>query len=240
MSILTQGPGAALLRLGRRIAHSLLPASCLLCGADSDDAAVCSACTADLSPLSGPGCPQCAEPTTHGERCGRCLATPPAFDATVALYRYEFPADRLVHALKYGHQLAVARWFGQQLATTLTGNACDIVIPLPLHRDRLRERGFNQSAEIGRALAGALGKPQLTGVLHRARATRPQADLALKERAGNVRGAFAATADLAGRRILLVDDVMTSGATLDEAARILKMHGAAAVIAGVVARAVRH
>jgi predicted amidophosphoribosyltransferase len=108
-----------------------------------------------------------------------------------------------------------------------------------LHPDRLRERGFNQSAEIARAVSRQTGIPLALASLVRTRPTPPQAALPLKERAGNVRGAFECGADLAGRRVLLVDDVMTSGATLRECARVLKLHGAATITVAVVARALR-
>lgn len=240
MSILPQALTDAVGRISRQLRDGLLPSSCLLCGGDAPVPILCPACTADLPLLPAPRCPHCAEPTTHGERCGRCLADPPHFDATVALYRYDFPMDRLVHALKYGHQLAVAGWCGGRLADALAGRPVDRVLALPLHRDRLRQRGFNQSAEIARSLGRHLGMPVDGTSLHRSRATAPQAELALKERAGNVRCAFECGADLSGQRLLLIDDVMTSGATLREAARVLKLHGAAAVTAAVVARAVKN
>ena len=236
MSILPQGLRRTLQRLG----EALLPSSCVLCAADAGTAPLCAACAADLPCLPPQRCPQCAEPTTHGERCGRCLAHPLAFDSAVALYAYEFPLDRLVHALKYGHQLALAGWFGEALAAALAGGTWNRLVPLPLHRHRLRQRGFNQSVEIGRHLGRTLGVPMAATILQRCRETRPQAELPLKERQGNLRGAFACSADLRGQRILLVDDVMTSGATLDEAARVLKIHGAASVTVAVVGRALRH
>lgn len=240
VSILSQAAGNTWRRVGQRLREAVLPSSCVLCGADSGSAPVCPACAADLPRLPSWRCPQCAEPTTHGERCGRCLAHPPAFDGTVALYAYDFPLDRLVHALKYGHQLALAGWFGWQLAPALADHRCDRIIPLPLHPRRLRERGFNQSTEIARAMGPLLSLPLDLTTLHRCRETRPQAELPLKERQGNLRSAFACSRDLGGAHILLVDDVMTSGATLDEAARVVKIHGAAAVTVAIVGRALRH
>jgi len=227
-------------QLARQLAEFLLPANCLLCGTDRSDSLLCPACAADLPALPEALCPQCGEQTTYGERCGSCLNDPPHFSSTRALFRYDFPADRLIHALKYGHQLAVARWLGERLGDLLARHPCDLVLPLPLHPERLRERGFNQSAEIARPLARALGKPLALETLLRTRATPPQADLALKDRARNVRGAFECIEEISGKCILLVDDVMTSGATLNEAARILKLHGASRVDVAVAARALKH
>lgn len=231
VSILTQSLGRLLTRC--------LPATCLLCGADAGNSPLCVKCAADLPGLPPARCPHCAEATTHGERCGRCLKEPPHFDATHAAFAYRFPIDRLIHALKYGHQLALAGWFGERLAEAVRKPAADCLVPLPLHPRRLQERGFNQSGEIAKRLACRLALPLGLDLLVRRRATPPQASLPLKERPGNVRSAFECPADLSGRHILLVDDVMTTGATLNEAARTLKLHGAARVDVAVVARAMR-
>jgi ComF family protein len=236
VSILPQPWRAAL----RRVAARLLPGSCLLCAADSAAGLLCPACAADLPRLPPALCPQCGDGTTLGERCGACLKDPPAFARTLALFRYEFPVDRLIQALKYGHQLPLAAWFGAGLAHKLNASEHDLVLPLPLHPSRLRTRGFNQSLEIARPVARALGLALDAALLSRTRATPPQADLPLKERARNVRGAFACAGDLGGRRILLIDDVMTTGSTLREAARILKLHGAGTITVAVAARALRH
>lgn len=235
VSILPQGVGEAL----RRSLETLFPCTCLLCRSDSGPRPVCPACVADLPALPAQRCPQCAEPTTHGERCGRCLAQPPAFDSVTALYAYQFPLDRLVQSLKYGHQLALATWFGDALATALADLQVDQVVPLPLHPSRLRERGFNQAAEIARPLAARLRRPVDWDGLARVRATQPQAEQPLKQRQGNVRNAFESWRDYSGQTLLLVDDVLTSGATLDEAARVLKIHGARQVHAAVIGRALR-
>lgn len=219
--------------------QQLLPSTCLLCGGDADEGVLCTGCTGDLPALPEALCPHCAEPTTHGERCGACLKHPPHFARTLALYRYDFPADRLVHALKYGHQLALAAWFGQHLVERLAGHDFDVIVPLPLHPNRLRERGFNQSGEIARHLRISNKIPVDRSSLVRTRETSPQADLPLKERQKNVRGAFECRADFTGRRVLLVDDVMTTGATANECARVLRLHGAAEVSVAVVARALK-
>jgi ComF family protein len=235
MSILTQGLG----RFCRKALEACLPNSCLLCGNDSQEL-LCPGCIADLPVLPPARCPGCAQPTSRGEPCGACLAHSFHFDAAIAPYRYEFPLDRLIHALKYGGQLSLAGWFGGQLAGLLKGRDFDRIIPLPLHAARLAERGFNQAAETARVVARRLDTPLDTSSCRRIRATPPQAELPLADRAGNVRGVFECAVDLSGQDILLIDDVMTSGATLSECARVLKLHGAAKVEAAVIARALRN
>ena len=236
MSILPQAMQAA---FGSIAAH-LLPGSCLLCAADSSASLLCADCESDLPRLPASLCPQCGVETTLGERCGACLKEPPAFTRTIALFRYDFPVDRLIQALKYGHQLPLAAWFGHCLSRKIVAAEHDLILPLPLHPSRLQTRGFNQSTEIARAISRASGIPMNTHSLTRSRATPPQAALPLKERAKNVRGAFECSADLGGQRVLLVDDVMTTGSTLRECARILKLHGATQITVVVAARALRH
>lgn len=239
MSILPQALVQTLKLLAKRCLSSLLPESCLLCGADSLGGLLCPECTADLPALPAASCPQCGEQTTHSERCGACLKTPPHFNRTIAVFRYDFPVDRIIHALKYGHQLAVAGWLGEKMVKQLHADH-QLLIPLPLHPDRLRERGFNQSAEIARMIGNCLNLAVDRSSVIRNRATPPQAAQPLKERHKNVRGAFECTADFSGRHILLIDDVMTTGATVNECARVLKLHGAADVTVLVAARALKH
>lgn len=233
MSILPHPVRAILHRLGQS-----LPQSCLLCGTSAPEI-LCADCQKDLPRMGGLLCPQCAEPTSVGERCGRCLHRPPHFDRTMAVFRYDFPLDALIQALKYGHQLALAPWLGKRLSDIVEGDY-DAMLPLPLHPDRLRERGFNQAGEIARMVSRSRNLPLALDLLRRERPTDPQAGLAHDQRPANVRNAFACSTDLSGRRLLLVDDVMTTGATLDEAARTLKLHGAARVDVAVVARALRN
>lgn len=237
MSILPQLTGQC--RIAANIRDWLLPNSCLLCGADAGPAIVCTPCRSELPAPPTPSCPHCGEPTSHGERCGQCLMQAPAYSGVTAAFRYAFPVDRMIHALKYQHQLALADWFADVLAEKLTGQAVDLIVPLPLHVSRLRERGFNQATEIARRLGKMLKTDVDRNTLWRTRETQPQAGLPLSSRAANVRGAFACRRSLEGQRILLVDDVMTTGATLGEAAHTLRRHGAAEVRLAVVARALR-
>jgi ComF family protein len=222
---------------------SYLTQDCLLCAAASSSELLCPACAADLPRWQLACCPCCARPTVHGEICGRCLSKPPSLDVTHAAYRYEFPLDKLIQAFKYGHRLALGAYFGRQLAAHLAQFAApraniDRIIPLPLHGERLRTRGFNQALELARPISAQWQIPIDKTSCQRIRNTPAQADLPWRQRLRNIRGAFHCSADLSGQRILLIDDVMTTGASLNECARTLKLHGAAEVTALVVARAV--
>jgi len=238
MPILPQSLLASLRQLPARCHAALLPGSCLLCGGDSGPEPLCPPCQADLPAMPAACCPRCADASALGEPCGACLQEMPHFERVVARWRYDFPLDRLVQAVKYGHQTAAARWFGEQLADCLPAEG-QWVVPMPLHPERLRQRGFNQSMEIARRLARRLHLPLLPQALQRQRATPPQAGLDHRQRRRNVRGAFVCAADLEGRAILLVDDVMTTGATADECARVLRLHGAGPVTVAVAARALK-
>jgi ComF family protein len=242
MSILTQSKGllARAGRLAGRAADVFFAQDCLLCGQASGGETLCAACAGDLPRLLSPRCPRCALPTALGETCGRCLAHPPHYDQTLAVFDYAFPLDKLIQAFKYGHRLALSAYLGKELTRLALESglesAADFVVPLPLHPVRLRERGFNQALELARPVARALGLPLDFKVCTRIRHTPAQAGLPWKQRGKNVRGAFHCARDLSGRRVLLVDDVMTTGASLDECARTLKRRGAVEVTLLVVAR----
>jgi ComF family protein len=217
------------------LGRSLLGQDCLLCGGRSAGTLACDGCRADL-PWLVEACPQCAGPTRGGERCGACLARPPQFDLTLAVWQYAFPVDRLVLALKYGKRLALAELLGDALARRVGGRRVDAVVPMPLAPRRLAERGFNQALEIARWAADRAGAPLAPACVERVRDTPPQTGLPLAERAANVRGAFACGRALAGATLAVVDDVMTTGATAEELARTLKRAGAAHVENWIVAR----
>jgi len=238
VSILPQVLSASLKRLLHRCHQALLPGSCLLCGDDAGPGLLCPPCLGELPDPPAACCPQCAEATALGERCGACLLDPPHFMRVVPRWRYEFPVDRLIHALKYRHQIAVARWLGEQMAAVLP-DGDHWLVPMPLHSERLRERGFNQALEIARSLARQRHLPLLANGLRRLRPTAPQADLDQRQRRRNVRDAFACTADFCGRPVILVDDVLTTGASANECARVLRLHGAGPVTVAVAARALK-
>ncbi|MEI7429871.1 MAG: ComF family protein [Betaproteobacteria bacterium] len=210
---------------------------CLLCSAVSEKELLCNACAADLPLLPQSSCPRCAQPAPGGQICGRCLSKTPHFDAAMAAFLYNFPLDKLIQSFKYGQRIAVGAYFGRQLAKLTQPLAADLIIPMPLHTERLRERGFNQALELARPVSEKWRIPIDYTSCQRIRNTTSQADLHWRERVKNVRGAFHCTADFSGKRIVLIDDVMTTGASLDECARTLKLHGAAEITVLVVARA---
>jgi ComF family protein len=221
------------------IARLVLAQDCVLCRAPSGDAPVCAGCAADL-PRIPEACPRCALPSPGGRLCGACIVHPPAFDATVAAWRYADQAAALVHAFKYGGRLALAGFLAHALAARIGPlPAVDAIVPMPLAPERLAGRGFNQSVEVARLLAPPLRVPLAVHAARRVRGTADQTGLDAEARRANVRGAFAVVADVRGRSVALVDDVMTTGATLNELAGTLKRAGATRVDNWVVARTVR-
>ena len=214
---------------------ALSAGDCLLCGAVRVDE-VCVACEGGLQRVRD-ACPACALPGTDSQRCGACLAHEPSYDAAVAVFAYRFPLERLVHRFKYAGDLAVGRWLARQLAAQVeaTPRVDAIVVP-PATRARLRERGFNPAAEIAKVVAARCGtRLHLDGV-RRTREQAPQAGLARRERLANLRGAFGCDAALHGMRVAIVDDVMTTGATAEAVATVLKRAGASHVRVWAVAR----
>jgi ComF family protein len=222
----------------------LLPSACLLCGAVQQDV-VCAGCAADLLPASR-RCARCAAPVADrgpgaGAVCPSCKLAPPPFDAALALGHYAPPQDSLALALKFGAALPLAHWFAVALAARWHATGLpdpDVIVPIPLGRRRLAERGFNQAWEIARRLGRQLGIPASPDLLSRARETAAQATLDSCARQRNVAGAFALASGsrVDGLHIGLVDDVMTTGATMADAVRVLKKHGAARVSAIVALR----
>jgi len=207
----------------------LFGGGCFLCRGAARGV-LCEACDAELPRLDQPLCPRCALASPGGALCGRCLAEPPHYDATVAALAYAFPADALIHALKFRGELALAPLLGSLLPKERL--EADVVMAMPLSSDRLRERGFNQAVEIARAL----GRPLDLGLCTKTKSTAAQTDLPWSERRRNVRGAFACGRSLAGAAVAVVDDVMTTGATLSACASVLVEAGVLAVSAITVAR----
>jgi ComF family protein len=226
-----------------------LPPLCPSCREPlGDGAGLCATCWSKLSLIEPPYCARLGIPFTYDPGPGllsmEAIAAPPAYDRARAAVRYDDVARALVHRFKYGDRLDLAPMMGRWIARAgreLTAGA-DALVPVPLHWRRLWARRFNQSAALAKTIGGIAGVPVLTGALKRVRATQQQVGLSKAERADNVQGAFRVPpecrAEVAGRRLVLVDDVLTSGATVDTCARALLRAGAAHVDVLVFARVV--
>jgi ComF family protein len=189
-------------------------------------------------PACAAACASCALPLPADGICGGCRSHPFAFDDAVARFEYRFPVDRLVRRFKYAGDLAIGRWLAERLAERVAGSARpDLLIAPPLSRDRLRERGFNQALEVARHLARGLGVRLDVDGVRRVRETPSQAGLGRRERHANLRHAFDCRLALDDRHVAIVDDVLTTGATADALARVLKSRGASRVSVWAVARA---
>ncbi|MGH9466404.1 MAG: ComF family protein [Terriglobales bacterium] len=205
---------------------------------------VCTRCLQSVPELTLPPCRQCGKALPladeSGERiCLHCLADPPDYDGAICSAAYSGAGRELIHLLKFGGVRPVAEFWAQRMAALAPRlpEPPDLVVPVPLGRRRQRERGFNQSGEIARRLAVALGCAYGPKALRRRQETTPQSGLPLSERERNLSGAFAADrARLDGRSVLLVDDVLTTGATARAAARVLRRAGARRVMLAVAAR----
>lgn len=226
--------------------QQMLPPVCVLCGAAGQvpDLDLCAGCEADL-PRNVCACPGCGEHLvgiTDSPRplCGACLRKRPRYDATFCAWRYAYPVDHLVRALKYDGAIVLSRVLAALLAGVLKathpGPWPDCIVPMPLHPERFRSRGYNQSIELGQVVERQLGVPLRTDLVERIRATREQAALSRKERRRNVRGAFAVRSRPPAR-IAVLDDVITTGSSMNEVARVLKRAGAVHIEAWALARA---
>ena len=219
------------------LARGLLRPACLLCAGYGTTDGLCHGCRLSLPRLPAPRCTICAAPGAGAEVCGRCLSRRPAFDHVVAALDYAFPADALVRSMKYRGGLACARALAAVLADALDSEPYpDLVMPMPLAPQRLRQRGFNQAMEIARLIGAEFGLRITANGCRRSRESAPQASLPWKQRAANVRNAFVCELDLEGKSVAVVDDVLTTGATLNELAATLKSRGAREVWGWIVAR----
>lgn len=222
-----------------KIKHLLPEQPCLLCGAAGQDDIWCASCDAALPYLTDAHCPVCALPTWEGAVCGQCLKHPPSFRRTVAVFAYAFPLNKLILALKYGEKFQLANSLGSRLSRRISVRP-DCLVAMPLHPARLRERGFNQSLQLARSVGLQLDIPVLPFACERIRDTSSQSTLPWKERSKNVRKAFVCSAEVSGKHVAVVDDVMTTGATLNELALALLKAGASEVSAWVIARTLPH
>jgi len=227
----------------RIIQDWLFPPTCLLCGDPGTPGRdLCESCARDL-PYNYPACPRCALPLSleTDRPCGQCLKRPPAYDRAFALFRYEEPARHLITALKFHARYPCARLLGELLGEALAGidDPPGLIIPVPLHRNRYRKRGHNQVLEIARILSRRLQIPVDHGSCHRVIATSPQTDLKGKERRRNVRNAFALTRPIKAEHVAILDDVVTTGATVNELAKVLRRAGVGQIDVWACARAGR-
>lgn len=227
--------------ISQKLAQFLPAQPCVLCGSMSTHGLWCADCEAALPYLDAAHCPVCALPSAQGEICGQCLKEPPPFDRTTAVFAYQFPINKLIQQFKYAQELPLARQFALQLARRVPADTLpDYVIPMPLHPARMQERGFNQSMLLTQSLARQLNLKLLPNACTRIIHTPPQASLARAQRLKNMHGAFQCHLDLSGKRVALVDDVLTTGASLKALAAVVRAHGAVGVDNWVVARTLGH
>ncbi|MEK7857758.1 MAG: ComF family protein [Elusimicrobiota bacterium] len=229
--------------LRETVIHWLLPQTCAGCREDLPkgwDAPLCAACQGALPPAEPPFCLRCAERVDGSSpHCAACSSRLSACRMIRAAFLYKGPIPPLVHAFKYRGRVGAARWAGQKMAQAFARypelSGFDALVPVPLHRLRLRERGYNQADLLAAELSASTGLPVWQAVT-RVEATRPQWRLDRGERLKNLAGAFRGQAQARGRKLLLIDDVCTSGASLEGCAKALQQAGAAQVCAYVLAR----
>lgn len=239
-------------RMIRRLVNLVLPVECFACQRVLTDDPVpffCRACWDDVKALADPLCPRCGHPfastatLTYAPRhvCAACRLRPPAYTRAWALYAYEPPLQDAIRLFKYHAKVSLAGHLGAMMeARAETLPPIDLIMPVPLHNTRLRERGFNQALLLADRLNRRLRVPLSYDNLIRLRQTQSQTELSRKARLNNLRKAFALVRPerVIGRRILLVDDVLTTGTTVNECAKILRKAGSAEVYALALARTV--
>jgi len=222
-------------RMFRWVLDFALPPRCGGCGTIVDEVdSFCAPCWSKLEFLGAGGCLRCGLPlrATDADLCGACLARPPRLDRIRAAVAYDDISRSIAMRLKYGRKVALARTMSRFMQPLLGAVGPDVVlVPVPLHRARLWNRGFNQSAFVARELSRRTGVPLAVDALKRVRSTPPLKGMSMRQRRRTVAGAFRVSrpAELAGRTIVLVDDVFTTGSTANACARALKRAGAARV-----------
>ncbi|HYC36826.1 MAG TPA: ComF family protein [Usitatibacter sp.] len=219
----------------RRFLSDLVGNDCAFCGAPAVDV-LCQRCD-NAVPRLEIACARCAAVLPAPGVCGRCLGSPPAFDRAAAALQYCFPVDRLVHRFKFQGDFAMGTWLGTQLARRVEGMPRPkLLVAPPLGARRLRERGFNQSVELARTVGSALGIAVDPFIVCRVRDTVAQRGLDAEERRRNLAGAFECRGTVRGLHVGVIDDVITTGATVDAVAAALKGAGAQAVSIWAAAR----
>jgi ComF family protein len=228
---------------GHRWLDEMFSGRCELCGCKIKySKMLCAACKWDL-PWLGHICRRCSVPISKHNQglCGRCQSQPPYYDRVYSLFSYRQPVTGLIVALKFQHRLHLARLLGQLMIDDLLlrlDSMPDIILPVPLHPQRLRERGFNQAYELARFVSAELNV-EISAAVERCRDGQPQIALSRKHRIKNIHGVFRVhdQGAMTKSHVLIIDDVMTTGATVNELARILKQAGAARVDVVTLARA---
>lgn len=211
---------------------------CFFCYAAST-AYICDSCQQDLFVTAHSRCPVCALPSSTDRICGRCLLSPPAFDLTIVLTDYSYPFDRYLQAMKYRHRPELLQLPAFSLASTIrheTGELPDVLIPVPLHASRQRQRGYNQANLLSTQLGRQLGIKVIDTAVVRCRATASQSGLSHVQRRKNMRNAFIQRNPLAEKRVAICDDVITTGATVNELAQVLIANGCPEVQVWALAR----
>ena len=238
----------ALVKAGFALADFVYPPFCSICrkGLGEGERIVCEACWSRMKRLPDPRCPRCGVPSAHpASGCPNCAGKVFLFEGACVLSGFDGVAKELIHLLKYREKTSVGIRLGGMLALAVEADQrmqdAEVLVPVPLHRSRARERGYNQAAIIAKGLGLAMEKPVVEQVLIRRKATATQTKLSAEERRRNLEGAFAVRDShrVEGRRILLVDDVLTTGATLNACAQVLRAAGAIEVLAAAVASPIR-
>lgn len=233
------------MELAKKLLSSLFPSRCLLCQktvkqeTHSVAIEICSECFQRL-PQNKVNCSHCALPLpddlSNNRLCGRCIKKPPVFDYAYSPLRYEDDVIRLMHQLKFGEKITYSRTFGEMLFQLLSQKLLqgdnqlglskpDCLLPVPLHHSRLRQRGFNQSIELARVISKRFNIPIEYDAVRRNRSTTSQMGLDAKARRKNIKGAFSVKHKLTAKHVLIIDDVMTTGSTVNELAKTLKRNG---------------
>ena len=218
----------------------IVPSACLLCTGPAEPGTVCSGCRASL-PWNRIACPVCALPLAGpvAHVCGHCAAEPPHFDLALSAFRYQAPIAQAIAGLKYHGQFRQSRWLGGEIAGLVAARGQplpELLVPVPLHPSRLRERGYNQALELARGVHRVLPIAIDWQSATRVRATADQIGKRAKERRREVRGAFAVGTGVAGRHLAIIDDVMTTGSTVNELARACRAAGATRIEVWTAAR----
>ncbi len=221
----------------RQAIDLVFPQTCVHC--EREGQLLCGGCLEDAARIGNEACRTCGVQLEFGSRCGKCAEAPPALARVTAVFQFEGAMRDAVHALKYRDLRAIAPQLGAELAADVHARHrnIDVVAPVPLHRRRLRSRGYNQAELLARPVAARLGVPVSPDLLTRVTDNPPQAKARNEAaRSAGVRNAFAASSEALGKRVLLIDDVATTCSTLDACARALRRAGAKSVRAAVLAR----